>query len=67
MDQPSKVANPARGQLNGKTRFAPENLVSRKGAFTAESSPRRASSTHLGRHVSSGEFFVTRDRPKVAM
>ena len=28
MDQPGKVANPARGQLN---RFAPENLVSRDG------------------------------------
>ena len=36
MDQPGKVANPARGELNkGKTKslsaFAPENLVSRDG------------------------------------
>ena len=39
MDQPGKVANPARGQLNrenGKmdislSAFAPENLVSRDG------------------------------------
>ena len=36
MDQPGKVANPARGQLNrGKKKklsaFAPENLVSRDG------------------------------------
>ena len=34
MDQPSKVANPARGQLNRENEhfpvpFAPENLVSR--------------------------------------
>ena len=30
MDQPSKVANPARGQLNiSLSLFAPENLVSR--------------------------------------
>ena len=33
MDQPGKVANPARGQLNGEhqislSAFAPENLVS---------------------------------------
>ena len=35
MDQPGKVANPARGQLNRKNEyfppFAPENLVSRYG------------------------------------
>ena len=36
MDQPGKVANPARGQLNRKmnislSAFAPENLVSRDG------------------------------------
>ena len=36
MDQPGKVANPARGQLNRKNEyfpaaFAPENLVSRDG------------------------------------
>ena len=37
MDQPGKVPNPARGQLNGGKRnfslspFAPENLVSRDG------------------------------------
>ena len=36
MDQPGKVANPARGQLNRKldislSPFAPENLVSRDG------------------------------------
>ena len=36
MDQPSKVTNSARGQLNRKTNssisaFAPENLVSRDG------------------------------------
>ena len=39
MDQPGKVANPARGQLNRETEylpvrprsFAPENLVSRDG------------------------------------
>ena len=37
MDQPGKVANPARGQLTGKVNislflFAPENLVSRDGS-----------------------------------
>ena len=36
MDQPDKVANPARGQLNRENKyplspFAPENLVSRNG------------------------------------
>ena len=37
MDQPGKVANPARGQLNKEKQyfplsaFAPENLVSRDG------------------------------------
>ena len=36
MDQPGKVANPARGQLNREmdislSPFAPENLVSRDG------------------------------------
>ena len=36
MDQPGKVANPARGQLNREmdispSAFAPENLVSRDG------------------------------------
>ena len=36
MDQPGRVANPARGQLNRKkyislSLFAPENLVSRDG------------------------------------
>ena len=36
MDQPGKVANPARGQLNSEndislSAFAPENLVSRDG------------------------------------
>ena len=36
MDQPGKVANPARGQLNRKinislSAFVPENLVSRDG------------------------------------
>ena len=36
MDQPGKVANPARGQLNRKnshflSAFTPENLVSRDG------------------------------------
>ena len=37
MDQPGKVANPARGQLNGENdhfpaAFAPDNLVSRDGS-----------------------------------
>ena len=36
IDQPGKVANPARGQLNKENKyslspFAPENLVSRDG------------------------------------
>ena len=30
-DQPGKVANPARGQLNRESSFAPENLVSPDG------------------------------------
>ena len=30
-DQPGKVANPAHGQLNRESLFAPENLVSRDG------------------------------------
>ena len=44
-DQPGKVANPARGLLNGKMNislspFAPENLVSREDE-SGSSIPRR--------------------------
>ena len=49
MDQPSKVANPARGQLNRENEyflstFAPENLVSRDG-FGNQSRPASACSS----------------------
>ena len=52
MDQPSKVANPARGQLNRDTNiflspFAPENLVSRDG-FDRSIPRQPAHSPHSG-------------------
>ena len=48
MDQPGKVANPARGELNREidislSAFAPENLVSRDGF----GSPVPSQSAHL--------------------
>ena len=55
MDQPGKVANPARGQLNRENNtplstFAPENLVSRDGF----SRPVPRQPAHLHNHAESG-------------
>ena len=68
-DQPGKVANPARGQLNRKmnsslTSFAPENLVSRDGF----GSPVLRQPAHLHTQAKSGaylrdSFRVSRRRP----
>ena len=69
MDQPGKVANPARGQLTGETlislsAFAPENLVSRDGFGSAV--PRQP--VHLHTDAESGAHLpdssrVPRRRP----
>ena len=50
MDQPGKVANPARGQLNRENEyfpvpFAPKNLVSR-GGFGSSPLPRQPAHLH---------------------
>ena len=47
MDQPDKVANPARGQLNREDESAPENLVSRNG-FDRPVACQPAHSQHSG-------------------
>ena len=69
MDQPGKVVNPARGQLNRKNEnslsaFAPENLVSRDGFGSFV--PRQ--SAHLHTQAESGAYLrdssrVPRRRP----
>ena len=71
MDQPGKVANPARGELNkGKTKslsaFAPENLVSRDGF----GSPVPRQPAHLYNQDESGAYLrdssrVSRRRPYI--
>ena len=58
MDQPGKVANPARGQLNRENKyslsaFAPENRVSRDGFGTPV--PRQPA--HLHTQAESGAFI----------
>ena len=58
MDQPGKVANPARGQLNRENEislsaFAPENLVSRDGF----GSPVPRQSAHVHTQAESGAYF----------
>ena len=65
MNQPGKVANPARGQLNRKNvslsaLFAPENLVSRDG-FGSSPVPRQPA--HLYTQAESGAYF--RDSSRV--
>ena len=58
-DQPGKVANPARGQLNSKkmniylSAFAPANLVSRDGF----GSPVPRQHTHLHTQAESGAYL----------
>ena len=57
MDQPGKVANPARGQLNRKmnislSAFVPENLISRDGF----GSPVTRQPAHLHTMAESGEY-----------
>ena len=57
MDQPGKVANPARGQLNREmnvslSAFVPENLVSR-GGF---GSPAPRQPAHLHTQAESGAY-----------
>ena len=70
MDQPGKVANPARGQLNREmslfslSAFAPENLVSRDGF----GSPVPRQPAHLRTQAESGAYLrdsyrVPRRRP----
>ena len=69
MDQPGKVANPARGQLNREiifslSAFAPENLVSRDGF----GSPVPREPAHLHTQAESGAYLrdssrVPRRRP----
>ena len=68
-DQPGKVANPARGQLNRKNEFSlsafvPENLVSRDGF----GSPVPRQRAHLHTQAESGSYLrdsfrVPRRRP----
>ena len=58
MDQPGKVANPARGQLNGENNIplspcVPENLVSR-GGF---SGPVPRQPAHLHTQAESGAYL----------
>ena len=57
MDQPGKVADPARGQLNKENKFplspyAPEDLVSRDGF----SRPVRRQPAHVHTQAGSGAF-----------
>ena len=57
MDQPGQVANPARGQLKGKTNISPsasgpENLVSRDGF----GSPIPRQPAHLHAQAESGAY-----------
>ena len=69
MDQPGKVANPARGQLNREntiplSAFVPENLVSRDGF----GSPVPRQPAHLHAQAESGAYLrdssrVPRRRP----
>ena len=65
MDQPGKVANPARGQLNRENNIPlPENLVSRDGF----SRPVPRQPAHLDTQVESGAYLrdssrVPRRRP----
>ena len=64
MDQPDKVANPARGQLNRENEyfpsaFAPENLVSRDGFGI----PVPHQPAHLHNQAESGAYF--RDSSRV--
>ena len=66
MDQPCKVANPARGQLNRENNiplspFAPENLVSRDGF--SRPVPRRPQPAHLHTQAESGAYL--RDSSRV--
>ena len=65
MDQPGKVANPARGQLNTKMKIplspcVPENLVSRDGF----SRPVPRQPAHLHTQAESGAYL--RDSSRVA-
>ena len=62
MDQPGKVANPARGQLNREiniflSAFAPENLVSRNGF----GSPIPRQPAHLYTRAESGAYGIPPD------
>ena len=72
MDQPGKVANPARGQLNRENKysplsaFVPENLVSRDGF----GSPVPSQPAHLHPQAESGAYLrdssrVPRQRPYI--
>ena len=65
MDQPGKVANPARGQLNREisiplSPYVPENLVSRNGF----GSPVPRQPAHLHTQAESGAYLL-RDSSRV--
>ena len=67
MDQPGKVANPARGQLNRENNIplspcVPENLVSRDGF----SRPVPRQTTHLHTQAESGAYLLTGFLPSSA-
>ena len=66
MDQPGKVASPARGQLNREnislSAFAPENLVSRDGF----GSPVPRQPAHLSTQAESGAYLRDSSRVHVA-
>ena len=70
MDQPGKVANPARGQLNREKKyiclsaFAPEYLVSRDEF----GSPVPRQPAHLHTHAESGAYLRDHSRvPRLAV
>ena len=68
-DQPGKVANPARGQLNSReneyfpSAFVPENLVSRDGVFSSPV-PRQPAHLHITQ-AESGAYL--RDSSRVPL
>ena len=63
MDQPGKVANPARGQMNRENvslfAFAPENLISRDGFGSPV--PRQPANLHT--QAESGAYGITHGIP----
>ena len=67
MDQPGKVANPARGQLNRENNISlspcmPENLVSRDGF--SRPVPRQPAHLHTQAESGAYGFYVWEDVPE---